>query len=386
VIHAVSSEERERLLAEFIRFCEIETPSGRERGLAQALTDELRALGIQVEEDDTAPQTGSDSGNLIARVPGPEGMPTVLLCAHMDTVPLDGPVQVVSQDGLLTNRHDAILGADNKAAVATILGAVRRLVRDGSPPAGIELLFTTGEEQALKGAKSVDMSRLDADYGYVFDHASPIGEIVIASPTYYSVEARFRGQAAHAGIRPEAGHNAIAAAANAIASMRIGRLDPETTTNVGRINGGTAANVVAERCYVELETRSLDAEKAGKSVTEMVDALTEAASDAECDVETSVERLFQGYRLPRTAAAVEVASAALRDNEIEPVYITTGGGSDANVFIHAGLPVVNLANGTERNHQPDEAVTIEALETMLEVTVSLVRQAALVAAQTSLED
>jgi tripeptide aminopeptidase len=259
-------------------------------------------------------------------------------------------------------------------------------VRDGSPPAGIELLFTTGEEQALKGAKSVDMSRLDADYGYVFDHASPIGEIVIASPTYYSVEARFRGQAAHAGIRPEAGHNAIAAAANAIASMRIGRLDPETTTNVGRINGGTAANVVAERCYVELETRSLDAEKAGKSVTEMVDALTEAASDAECDVETSVERLFQGYRLPRTAAAVEVASAALRDNEIEPVYITTGGGSDANVFIQAGLPVVNLANGTERNHQPDEAVTIEALETMLEVTVSLVRQAALVAAQTSLED
>jgi tripeptide aminopeptidase len=386
VIHAVSSEERERLLAEFIRFCEIETPSGRERGLAQALTDELQALGIQVEEDETAPQTGSDSGNLIARIPGPEGMPTVLLCAHMDTVPLDGPVEVVSQDGLLTNRHDAILGADNKAAVATILGAVRRLVRDGSPPAGIELLFTTGEEQALKGAKSVDMSRLSADYGYVFDHASPIGEIVVASPTYYSVEARFRGQAAHAGIRPEAGHNAIAAAANAIASMRIGRLDPETTANVGRIHGGTAANVVAERCYVELETRSLDPEKAGRSVTEMVDALTEAASDAECDVETAVERLFQGYRLPRTAAAIEVAAAALSDNEIEPVYITTGGGSDANVFVQAGLPVVNLANGTERNHQPDEAVTIEALETMLEVTVSLVRQAALVAAQTSLED
>jgi tripeptide aminopeptidase len=304
----------------------------------------------------------------------------------MDTVPLDGPIEVVSDNGLLTNRHEAILGADNKAAVVTILGAVRRLVRDGPPPAGIELLFTTGEEQALKGAKSVDMSRLSADYGYVFDHASPIGEIVIASPTYYSVEARFRGQAAHAGIRPEAGHNAIVAAAKAIASMRIGRLDPETTANVGQIRGGTSANVVAERCFVELETRSLDAEKAAQSVTEMVDALTEAASDAECDVETSVERLFQGYRLPRTAPAVEVAAAALRDNEIEPSYITTGGGSDANVFVRAGLPVVNLANGTERNHQPDESVTIEALETMLEVTVSLVRQAALVAAQTSLDD
>jgi tripeptide aminopeptidase len=386
VIHAVSTEERERLLAEFIRFCEIESPSGRERGVADALKDELGRFGVEVEEDDSAAATGSDSGNLLARIPGPEGAPTVLLCAHMDTVPLDGPVEVVSDNGLLTNRHDAILGADNKAAVVTILGAVRRLTRDGTPPAGMELLFTTGEEQALKGAKSVDMSKLSADFGYVFDHASPIGEIVIASPTYYSVEARFRGQAAHAGIRPEAGHNAIGAAAAAIAAMRIGRLDPETTANVGRIEGGTAANVVAERCYVELETRSLDAERAGTVVTEMVDALTEAASDAECDLETSVERLFQGYRLPRTTAAVEIAAAALSERGIEPVYITTGGGSDANVFIPAGLTVVNLANGTERNHQPDESVTLDALETMLEVTVSLVRQAALAAAQTTLGD
>ncbi len=292
----------------------------------------------------------------------------------------------MSDNGLLTNRHDAILGADNKAAIATIMAAARRIVRAGKPGAGVELLFTTGEEQALEGAKAFDMSLLTADFGYVFDHASPIGEIVLASPTYYSVEARFRGQAAHAGIRPEAGHNAIAAAARAIAAMKIGRIDPETTANVGRIEGGTAANVVAERCFVELEARSLDAERAGEVVTEMVDALGEAATDSECDVETSVERLFRGYRLPRTAPAVEVAAAALSDNGIEPSYITTGGGSDANVFIPAGLPVVNLANGTERNHQPDESVTVEALETMLEVTVSLVRQAALIAAQETLGD
>ena len=376
MIHAASTEERERLLADFIRFCEIESPSGRERAMADALTEDLRGLGVEVDED--------AAGNLLARIPGAEEAPTVLLCAHMDTVPLDGPVEVVSENGLLTNRHEAILGADNKAAIATIMGAVRRILRADTPGAAVELLFTTGEEQALEGAKAFDKERLSADYGYVFDHASPIGEIVLASPTYYSVEARFKGQAAHAGIRPEAGHNAIAAAAGAIAAMRIGRLDPETTANVGQIQGGTAANVVAERCYVELETRSLDAEKAGQVVTEMVDALSAAASDSQCDVETSVERLFQGYRLPRTAQPVEVAAAALRDNEIEPVYITTGGGSDANVFIHAGLPVVNLANGTHGNHQPDESVTVEALDTMLEVTVSLVRQAALVAAQTTL--
>ena len=378
MIHAASTEERERLLADFIRFCQIESPSGREREMADALTAALRELGLEVDED--------SAGNLLARIPAADGMPTVLLCAHMDTVPLDGPVEVVSDNGLLTNRHDAILGADNKAAIATIMGATRRIVRAARPGAGVELLFTTGEEQALEGAKAFDMSRLTAELGYVFDHASPIGEIVLASPTYYSVEARFRGQAAHAGIRPEAGHNAIAAAARAVAAMRIGRLDPETTANVGRIEGGTAANVVAERCFVELEARSLDAERAGEVVTEMVDALGAAASDSACDVETSVERLFRGYRLPRTAPAVEVAAAALTDNAIEPSYITTGGGSDANVFIPAGLPVVNLANGTERNHQPDESVTVEALETMLEVTVSLVRQAALIAAQETLGD
>jgi len=381
VIHAASTEERERLLADFVRFCEIESPSGRERAMADALTEDLRGLGLEVEEDDSGPETGSDAGNLLARIPGPEGAPTVLLCAHMDTVPLDGPVEVVSENGLLTNRHDAILGADNKAAVATILGAARRILRDaaggsaGSPPVGVELLFTVSEEMALRGAKAFDRTRLRADFGYVFDHASPIGEIVLASPTYYSLEARFRGQAAHAGIRPEAGHNAIAAASRAIAAMRIGRLDDETTANVGRIQGGTNANVVAERCTVELEARSLDEGRAGEVVSAMVDALAEAASDAECDVETSVERRFQGYRLPRTAPAVRVAAAALADRGIEPVYINTGGGSDANALIPAGLPVVNLANGTERNHQPDESVTVEALDTMLDVTLAIVARA-----------
>jgi tripeptide aminopeptidase len=367
VIHAASTEEREHLLADFVRYCEIESPSGRERAIADALTADLRGLGLEVDED--------ESTNLLARIAGPEGAPTVLLCAHMDTVPLDAPVDVVSENGLLTNRHEAILGADNKAAVATIMGAARRIVRQGKPAASVEILFTTGEERALEGAKAFDKSRLSSDFGYVFDHASPIGEIVLASPTYYSVKARFKGKAAHAGIRPEAGHNAIAAAGRAIAAMQIGRIDSETTANVGRIEGGTSANVVAERCFVELETRSLDDTRAGENVSAMVDAIAEAASDSECDVETAVERLFQAYRLPRTAPAVEVAAAALRDCDIEPVYITTGGGSDANAFIPAGLPVVNLANGTERNHQPDESVTVEALETMLDVTNAIVAQA-----------
>jgi tripeptide aminopeptidase len=374
-LHSASDQERERLVADFIRFCEIESPSGRERAMADAVVADLRELGIDVEEDDTGRETGSDAGNVLARVPGPEDARAILLCAHIDTVPLDASVEVTREDGVLSNRYEAILGADNKAAVATVLGAVRRLVRDGSP-LELELLFTTCEERALRGAKAFERGRLRSEFGFVFDHASPIGEIVVASPTYYRLEARFRGQAAHAGIRPEAGRNAIAAASRAIAAMRIGRLDDETTANVGRIEGGTSANVVAERCTVEFEARSLDDARAGEVVSEMVDATAEAASDADCDVETSVERMFRGYRLPRTAAPVEAAAAALRERGIEPTYIATGGGSDANAFVAAGLPVVNIANGTERNHQPDESVTVDALETMLDVTLALVAASA----------
>jgi tripeptide aminopeptidase len=198
----------------------------------------------------------------------------------------------------------------------------------------------------------------------------------VAAPTYYRLEANFHGAAAHAGIRPELGRNAIAAAAKAVAAMRLGRIDDQTTANVGRIEGGTAGNVVAERCRVELEARSLDEVRAGELVGELVDAASEAASDAECDVETSVERLFRGFRLQRGAAPVEAACQALRARGIEPELVASGGGSDANVFVAAGLPVLNVANGTERNHQPDESVTVAALETMRDVTLGIVAASA----------
>jgi tripeptide aminopeptidase len=374
-VQSASSAERERLLDDFVRLCEIESPSRDERAVADAVRKELEALGLRVEEDDSAAETGANAGNLLARIEGPPDARTILLCAHLDTVPLAGPVEVHQENGVLTNRHEAILGADNKAAVATILAAARRLVAEGAP-VGVELLFTTCEEHALAGAKAFDPAPLRSDFGYVFDHASPIGELVTASPTYYRLEADFRGRAAHAGIRPEAGHNAIVAAAKAIAAIEIGRLDDATTANVGQIEGGTAANVVAERCKVVLEARSLDDVRAGEVVSSIVDAIAGSASDLECDVETAVERLFRGYKLARTAPVVETAAAALKAINLEPVYINTGGGSDANALIAADLPVLNVANGTEGNHQPDESVTVDALETTLDLTLAIVAASA----------
>jgi tripeptide aminopeptidase len=324
---------------------------------------------LVVEEDDSAKETGSNAGNLLARLGEP---PYILLCAHMDTVPLTTPVRVVDRDGRLENEGEGILGADNKAAVAVIVEALRRL---DSPPVGIEVLFTTCEELSLAGAKAFDQSKLQSDFGFVFDHATPIGEVIVAAPTLYRIQADLHGQAAHAGMEPEKGRNAVAAAASAVARVEWGRLDEKTTTNVGRIDGGTAINVVAERCTVEMEARSLDEGRASDVASGIVDAFTEAASDSECDVETVIEQQFRGYQLARAAPPVGLAAAALDACDIEPRFINSGGAADANIFVNRGLQVVNMANGTQYAHQPNECVTVEALETMLDVVLELVRLA-----------
>ena len=364
-----SEAERARLGDTFAELCRIESPSGAKRACADRVTADLRGMGLAVEEDPT--------GNLLARIPGRADR-SVLLCAHLDTVDPTAPIEPVIVDGGWENAGDGILGADNKAAVAVMLEAARRASVEGAPVA-VELLFTVSEEDALAGAKGFDASRLRSEFGYVFDHATPIGEVVLASPTYYRLEAEFLGRATHAGIRPEDGRSAIVAAAHAIAAMPHGRLDRETTANVGSIRGGVGStNVVAERCRILAETRSLDADRVEAVVARMVDAVHDGASAAECDVDVVCRKLFEGYRTRPSAPAVVAAEAALRATGYEPRRIVTGGGSDANALAVSGFECVNLANGTERNHEPTERVSVAALEGMLDVTLALLDEAALV--------
>jgi tripeptide aminopeptidase len=382
----VSELERRYLSGTFAELCRIESPSGHERACAERVIAELRALGVKVHEDDAGPVAGSDCGNLLAFVSsdGPGGFEqsprrgrSLLLCAHLDTVPLQAPVEPVLVDGGWENANDGILGADNKAAIAVLLALARHVRREGAP-VDVELLFTVGEEVALAGARAFDATRLNSDFGFVFDHASPIGEVVIDSPTHFRLEASFHGAAAHAGIRPEDGRSAILAAARAIASMQLGRLDSGTTVNLGTITGGTAMNVVAEDCTIVLEARALDDQRAEAVVAEIVDHLHEAANlpDCDCDVDISVQRTFSGYSLPVHSGPVRVAEQALRACGHEPVHISSGGGSDANALIAQGFATVNLANGTERNHEPGERVSALALEEMLDVALALLDEAA----------
>jgi tripeptide aminopeptidase len=368
-----------RLIERFVRLCEIPSPTGRERAIADHVLGELEAIGCEVSEDDRAEAARAGAGNLLARVPG-AGEGWVMFCAHLDTVPHAGPIEVVEDGGVLRSGGETILGADDKAAVAVLLELLAGAVAD-APEIGIEVLLTVAEEDGLRGASQFDVSQLRSEYGFVLDHATPIGELITAAPTYKRIVAEFAGVEAHAGIRPEAGRSAIAAASAAIGAMTLGRLDAETTANVGLIEGGSASNVVAGRCRIEGETRSIDLDRSEAILAEMADACVWAAGEAGVDVDVEVRELFRGYRVKPTSRPLGVARAAMAACGVAPAEVSTGGGSDANALRSLGFDALLLANGTEANHTAAESVAVAELERMLAVCRAIVDAAAAEMAQ-----
>jgi tripeptide aminopeptidase len=377
-----SATERERLHETFAALCRIESPSGHERGCADWLTRELAGMGLEVEEDGSGAAVGADAGNLYARIPGAaersgDQVGThILFCAHMDTVPLAAPVEPALIDGAWENVNEGILGADNKSAVAIFTELARHYSGPTVPPVGLEFVFTISEETSLGGSAAFDSSRLRSTYGFVFDQATPIGGVIVASPTHYRIIARLHGRAAHAGVRPEAGRSAIHAAARGIAAMDLGRLDEQTTANVGMIHGGSAINVVPEHCEVIAEARGIDDARAAALPTELIDHLPDGADAGECDLDLNVEQMFQGYRHPASAPQVSIAERALTARGYTPERIVSGGASDVNSFMVDRLPSVCLADGVQANHTSGERVTAQALEDMLDVALSIVEESA----------
>jgi tripeptide aminopeptidase len=365
---------RSRLHERFVRLCEIRSPTGEEREIADTVLAELRALGLEASEDDAGAAAGAGAGNLIARLPGRSDR-WVMFCAHLDTVPHRGQVEVVDDEGVFRSSGETILGADNKAAVAVLLELVARHAAS-PPPVGIELVLTVAEEQGLRGAKALDVRQLRSEVGFVLDHAGPVGEVIVATPTQQKLVADFIGVEAHAGIHPERGNSAIAAAAAAISRMELGRLDEGTTANVGVIEGGTSGNVVPGHCRVLAETRSLDGERAAEVAGSLTECFAWGASEHGCDVDVRVEELFRGYELPRDSLGLAVAEAALRRTGLEPVRTSIGGGSDVNALRLAGLDCVLLANGPEAVHTAEERVAARDLDRMLEVCEAIVAEAA----------
>jgi tripeptide aminopeptidase len=367
----VASEQSETVEL-FIELAALPSPPGEERAVADVVLRYLQGLGLQPDEDGVGPEIGSTIGNIYARVaPTAEGTP-LFLCAHLDTVPPTGPLMPVVEDGVLRNAGGTILGADNKAAVVAMLEGVRRVLAEGRPHAGIELVFTPKEEVGLIGAYAFDVDRLHAEVGYVYDEAAPIGRVILGAPSSQALEVAFHGRAAHSGMFPEEGRSAILAAARAIADLRLGRIDDETTANVGVISGGTAGNVVPAWCTFRAEARSRDERKLDDLVQEMLDVFSFAATATDCEVETKLRRSYKGYRFTRGDDVVAIAADALSRCGFASDFGYSGGGADANVFNERGRRCVNLANAMTDIHTPDERIAVADLEAMVDVTVALV--------------
>ena len=297
-------------LSLFLELAAIPSPSGDERAVTDRVTASYAGSGS------TWTRTTRARDRLERRqppLPPPgrvEGGTPLFFCAHLDTVPPQGPIEPVVEDGVVRNAAGTILGADNKSAVASMIEAARRIVADGRPHGGVELLFTQKEEVGLLGAGAFDHTRLEAELGFVYDSAAPIGEVVSGAPWARTMHVRFHGRPAHSGIAPEEGRSAIAAAARAVADLRLGRLDENTTANVGTISGGNARNIVPEWCVLDAEARSHDERTLADVVQEMLDTFAFAASLAECTLETEVSEAYPGYRFREAEPIVQLARGA----------------------------------------------------------------------------
>lgn len=361
------------LLTFFLELCAIPSPPGNERRVADRVLDYVRGIGLDAIEDDAGSRIGGDTGNILVRAaPSAPGGTPIFLCAHLDTVLPEDEIRPIVEDGIVRNEANTILGADNKAAVAVMLDAVGQTLAEERPHAGIELLFTPREETGCDGAKAFDSSALLARNGFVYDHAAPIGDVVQAAPFQTTIDAVFIGRKAHAGIAPEEGRSAIAAAAKAVSELRLGRLDDETTANVGLISGGTARNIVPDRCKLTAEARSLSEATLRDLIGEMIDSIGFAASLAECEVEISLEDKYSGYRFMAEDPLVKLGEQALRASGFEPRLVDCGGGADANIFNVSGIPCLNLANGMSQIHSADEQIAVSDLEGMQRVTLALI--------------
>ena len=292
----------------FLELAAVPSPPGEERAVADRVIRYLRDCGLEADEDDAGASVGSTAGNVFTRLEPTVAGERVFLCAHFDTVPPTDAIEPVVEDGIVRNAQPTILGSDNKAAIAVMLEATRRILAENRRHAGLELVFTPKEEVGLLGAFAFDHGRLAARTGYVYDQAAAIGEVILGAPSAQQIDITFHGRASHAGMYPEEGRSAIAAAARAIAEMPLGRVDELSSANVGLISGGTAPNIVPEWCTFVAEARSHDEGRLADLVQIIGDAVTFAAGVTECEVETRARKSYRGYRFAKSDRAVALAA------------------------------------------------------------------------------
>ncbi|GAA0351294.1 M20/M25/M40 family metallo-hydrolase [Bacillus horti] len=364
----------QRLLDEFLELVQIDSETKHEAEIGKVLIDKLNELGLEVFEDDSKAITGHGHGNIIAFLKGNTEAPCIYFTSHMDTVAPGNGIKPSIQDGYVVSDGTTILGSDDKAGLAAMLEGIKVLKENNLPHGDIQLIITAGEESGLVGAKALDPKHLKAELGFAFDSNGPVGHIIVAAPTQAKVKATIYGKSAHAGVNPEDGISAIQVASQAISKMKLGRIDSETTANIGRFEGGGATNVVCDRVDIFAEARSLVTEKMEAQVQDMKRVFEQVAKDNGTSADVEIAVMYPGFKYSDQDLVVQIAQKAAKEIGRESKLLSSGGGSDANVIAGHGIPTVNLAIGYEHIHTKQERMPITELNKTAELFIAITQR------------
>lgn len=370
---------KERVLNEFFELVRITCRTKAEREVADTLKNKIAAYGweVSVSEDDVGQKIGGNCGNMFFYFKGNvSGAPRLLLSAHLDCVEPSAGVEPVLKDGIITSAGDTILGGDDKAGVVAIMEALRVIHEQNLPHGDIQVVFTVAEEGGVNGSKNMDPSWLKADFGFALDSSGAPGKIVTEAPGQNKIDVIMHGKTAHAGLAPEEGINAIVVAGKALAELQQGRIDEETTANVGLIKGGGATNIVPDKVEIFCEARSRNPEKLAEQTKRMVDTFERVAAANGAKAEVSVKKAYGPFVLVADSAAVQTAVKAAEAVGLTPTIESTGGGSDANFFNTYGVPTAVLAVGMSKVHTTDEYIKEADLYRTAEWMVAIIQAAA----------
>ncbi len=351
----------ERLIDLFLSLCNINSPALQEREIVDWVTGYLESQGIEVAEDDAGRRIGGNANNVISWLRGDPSLPKVFLSAHFDTVEPTAGLVIEEVEGVFRSASDTILGADDKGGMAPAIEALLSLKESGKPHGDVALLLSCAEEIGLKGAEALDIQSLGLDFGYVLDTGPPVGSFVTRTATHDKLDVKIVGKPAHAGKDPEHGINAIQVLSEAVHGMRLGRIGPETTANIGLIQGGTAVNVVCPFVTVRAEARSTDVKALEAQIDHMIRQFEEAAAAWGATVEIEHERHYEAYQIPEDSEVVAVAVEASKSLGFDPTLRVTLGGSDANVFNSKQTPCIVMATAMDKIHTHDEQISRQGL-------------------------
>jgi len=355
--------KEDRLLYTFLELAQTDHRSGEEQLLAQRAITRLRTAGLKAHIDKT--------GNVIATLPG-QGEP-LLLNAHLDSVdPCTGIVPIV-EGGVIRSDGRTVLGADDLSGVSAILEALQVIADGKIAHRPVEVILTVEEETGLKGSKNLNYGDLRARMGVALDASGPFGAIIVAAPSHNMISAVVLGKAAHAGVAPENGINAIRVAAEALTKMPLGRIDDETTGNFGIIRGGIATNIVPDRVELEGEARSRDERKLRQQTLAMTEALEQVARQHGAEANVRVERAYNGFTLTEDDEIIRLAKKAVAAVGVEPRVEASGGGSDINIFNAHGIACTNLSTGMMHAHTTEEWIYVADLVHCAQAVLELIR-------------